>query len=58
MFCPVCLEDIHEALFTKLHNTHDICMPCYDKLRQHEHTACPVCREPINQDLVKLFPTH
>lgn len=58
MFCPICLEDVHDALLTKLHDTHEICIPCSDKLRQHRHTECPVCREPINQDLLETTPIH
>lgn len=56
MFCPICLEAVHDALSSTLHNTHNICINCYDKLRKFRHTACPVCREPINQDLLETMP--
>lgn len=49
MNCPICLETYSTP--TILHDNHIVCITCNDKLRTHRIRSCPLCREPINQDL-------
>jgi endogenous inhibitor of DNA gyrase (YacG/DUF329 family) len=55
--CPICYEDVESSNFETLHIchsnelTHNVCNNCYLKLRETYVRDCPICRDPINQDL-------
>ena len=42
--CSICLEKIEDRII--LICKHQFCSKCVDKLRNHKHFLCPICRGP------------
>ena len=59
MECPICYLSVNNNNIKILHTntesnvSHNVCQECYQKLRDNYITSCPICREPINSDLVR-----
>lgn len=57
--CPICYLGINDNDIKILHTntesnvSHSVCGECHQKLRDNYITACPICRESINEDLVR-----
>lgn len=43
--CAICLEDKKPKEFLRFPCGHEVCMPCYETLRQE---ICPFCRAPTS----------
>ena len=53
MDCPICLTNyqLNNDDIVFLHDSHCVCKTCNENLRTHRIFECPLCREPINEDL-------
>ena len=57
--CPICYCGVNDENTKILHINsesnvpHSVCQQCHQKLRDNYVRACPLCREPINGDLVR-----
>jgi hypothetical protein len=56
MECPICLTQSQTPLIPLHDSLHLVCETCKDNLRAHFILACPICRHPINNDLVNNLP--
>ena len=53
MECPICFELKDEIIY--LHNSnHYVCKECNEELRINYIKKCPLCRENINDDLIRI----
>ena len=57
--CPICYCGVNDNDIKILHTntasnvSHSVCQECYQKLRDNYVRECPLCRYPINSDLVR-----
>ena len=56
MECPICLTQTQTQLIPLHDSLHAVCESCKEHLRSHFILACPLCRHPINSDLVENLP--
>ena len=59
MECPICYCNVNDTDIKILHTntesniSHSVCQECHQKLRDNYTIMCPLCRDPINTDLVR-----
>ena len=58
MECPICLTHIQTPLIPLHDSVHSVCETCKEHLREHFILACPICRHPINNDLIGAPRPH
>ena len=56
--CPICYCNVNDNDIKILHTnesnvSHSVCQECYQTLRDNYTKMCPLCRDPINTDLVR-----
>ena len=56
MECPICLNQSSTPLIPLHDSIHLICQSCKENLRSHFILTCPLCRHPINSDLIDNIP--
>lgn len=55
--CPICFLSVSDIKILHTNSesniSHSVCNDCYQKLRDNYIQSCPICRFPVNQDLIK-----